>query len=119
MKPATAAGPVILIGLGLLLLANNLRWGFELTELIWMWWPMALILAGVSQIARGFYEGKHIAGGLILTLVGLAFQLHKLNPGLSVGELFRTYWPLALIAVGFSQLLMFGRGRWYGRVQGR
>lgn len=119
MKHASLAGPAVLIIGGSLLLINNLNWGLDLGELIRMWWPMVIIVPGVNIVARGLIQGTQIGGGLIMILVGAAFQLHKFYPALSVGELFRTYWPLALIAVGLSQLLVFGRGRWYGRVHDR
>jgi len=119
MKRAEIIAPVALIALGGLLLLNNLDWNYDLGEFIGRWWPAFLIVIGAGHVARGIVEGTPIAGGLILTLVGIGFQIHHLRPELSVGDLFRTYWPLAIIAVGLSQLLMFGRGRWYGRAHGR
>ena len=105
-----------LVVVGVLLLINNLSWGYDVGRLISDFWPLLLIGLGVMHVFRGISTGSPIAGGLVLTLVGLAFQVHRLRPELSIGELFGTYWPLALIAVGISQLLMFGRGRWYGRI---
>ena len=119
MKRAEIVAPVVLIALGGVLLLNNLNWNYDLGEFIGQWWPVLLILIGVIHIVRGVSEGTPIVGGLILTLVGVGFQMHKLRPELSVGDMFRTYWPLALIAAGLSQLLMFGRGRWYGRAHSR
>ena len=113
MKSTEFMAALGLVVVGVLLLINNLAWGYDVGRLISDWWPMLLIGLGILHVIKGVTAGTPIAGGLVLTMVGLAFQAHRLRPELSVGELFGTYWPLALIAIGISQLLMFGRGRWY------
>jgi lia operon protein LiaF len=112
---AAFLGPLGLIAIGVLFLLNNLRIGFDLGDLIRDWWPLLLIGCGLWQVARGLVLGRSVVGGMILSLVGTAFQVHRLWPEISVGELFRTYWPLILVAVGISQLLVVAPGRSRGR----
>jgi hypothetical protein len=50
---------------------------------------------------------RGLAGGLIVLTIGTVFLLSNL--GVLNSELFRTWWPLLLIAVGVARL--FGR-RW-------
>lgn len=112
---AAFAGPLALIAIGVLFLLNNLKIGLDLGYLIRDWWPLLLIGLGLSQVLRGMSRRGSMAGGLMLTLVGAAFQINRLRPEISVGELFRTYWPLALVVVGISQLMIVAPWRSRGR----
>lgn len=47
-----AVGGLILILLGGLLLADNLFPSFSLTQVVRTWWPLALIVLGVSLLFR-------------------------------------------------------------------
>lgn len=47
-----ATGGLILIVLGVLLLADNLFPAFSLTHVVRTWWPLALIVLGVSMLFR-------------------------------------------------------------------
>ena len=49
---SNVTGPIILIVLGCLLLANNLLPEFELGRVIHHWWPVALIALGISLLFR-------------------------------------------------------------------
>jgi len=108
-------GPLALIVIGVLLLLNNLEFGLDLGWLVYQWWPMALIALGLSHMIQALARGRSAAGGMILALIGIGFQAHKLHPEFTVGEMFRTYWPLVLVVVGLSQLIrmapQWGRGR--------
>ncbi len=42
-------GPVILISVGALFLVHNLV-GFDLMRIIWRYWPLILIVLGVSKL---------------------------------------------------------------------
>lgn len=112
---AAFLGPLALIAVGMLFLLDNLGLGFDLWDVVRDWWPLLLIGCGLSQVARGLWLRQSIAGGMTLTLVGTAFQVHKLWPEISVGELFRTYWPLILVVIGISQLLVVAPWRSRGR----
>jgi lia operon protein LiaF len=112
---AAFAGPLALIAIGVLFLLNNLKIGLDLEYLIRDWWPLLLIGLGITQVLRGMSRRRSMAGGLMLILVGIAFQVHRLCPEIAVGELFRTYWPLALVVVGISQLMVVAPWRSRGR----
>jgi lia operon protein LiaF len=47
---------------------------------------------------------KPSAPGLILIVIGALFLLRNLGIDLHLGQLFATWWPLALIAVGVGML---------------
>lgn len=71
-------GPMLLIGLGLLLLLNNLGWlQVEIWELVARFWPLLLIAAGLDLLLgrRGF------AGGLLALLLIGGVVLGTLNLG--------------------------------------
>jgi len=69
-----------------------------LTEInVWDFWPVILILLGLSLIARPS-EFRQPLGGLILILIGLLFLLHNLAIiPYDIGDL----WPFFLILIGF------------------
>jgi hypothetical protein len=47
---------------------------------------------------------KGSASGIILIVIGILFLLRNFGFNLHLGELFATWWPLALVAVGVSML---------------
>lgn len=47
-----AVAAILLIVVGCLLLADNLIPGFSLTGVVLRWWPLALIVLGVSLLFR-------------------------------------------------------------------
>jgi hypothetical protein len=59
-----------------------------------------------------------IIGPIVLIVVGMAFLLNNLGWGIPVGYIFRTFWPLILIAVGIAQIAasLVGRGSLLGGV---
>ena len=48
---------------------------------------------------------KPSASGIILIVIGILFLMRNLGVNLHLGEIFMTWWPLALIVVGASMLL--------------
>lgn len=53
---SNAIGPIVLIMIGLVLLANNLGWtSLSLGRLIATWWPAILVAIGVGRL---FGRGK-------------------------------------------------------------
>jgi len=84
-----------IICVGLLFLLQNMGY---LTEIdVWDFWPVVLILIGLSLITRPS-EFRQPLGGLILILIGLLFLLHNLSViPYDIGDL----WPFFLILIGF------------------
>ena len=56
-KEKNYIGALVLIGLGLIFLGNNLNW-FDVH--IWDFWPVIIILVGLGMIRRTGMEGKNI-----------------------------------------------------------
>ena len=50
MRARSIVGPVILIGVGTLFLLSNLGWIPHLGQLLLIWWPLILIVIGVSML---------------------------------------------------------------------
>src|SRR5277367_6270673 len=70
VRQRSIAGPVILIGLGILFLLNNLRPDFSFWANFWRYWPFLLIIFGVLRLAevlvdagRGGPAGTRPRGG--------------------------------------------------------
>lgn len=97
-------GPFFLIGLGAVLLANNLAWDLPLRRVIREWWPAALIALGAYWTVEAASRRQSMFGGVMVALFGTALLISRLNPELSFGHLLGTYWPVLLIAGGLSQL---------------
>src|SRR5580698_40737 len=92
-------GGVILAGIGVLLLLQNLNIpGFEDLE---RYWPVILIVVGVAQAARSVGMGGKVWGGAIFR-VGTVFRLN--NFGIIRGDVWRFLWPGVLIMVGLAML---------------
>ncbi len=73
-------GALVLIGIGTLVLLNNLRPGLELWELFSRWWPLLLILWGVTKLfenlaarSAGETPPPTLTGGEIFLLIFLLF----------------------------------------------
>ncbi|GAA0181976.1 DUF5668 domain-containing protein [Clostridium sediminicola] len=85
---------LILVGLGILLEQFGL-WDFW--NIIWMWWPVILIVIGAWQLATNPVSKT---SGLILLLVGIFFQLRKLDV-INV-SLIKFFWTVLIIVIGMS-----------------
>ena len=96
MRQRSIVGPVLVIGLGALLLINNLNFDLDLSRFIGTYWPLLLILAGVQQGHSGFEPnaGKFwlmlSTGGLVLLLLGSLLLLTNLF-------LMTLKWKIALV----------------------
>jgi hypothetical protein len=82
---------VILIVLGSVFLLDEL--GIMMLGHLETWWPMLLVLLGVSKMAWN----RHVGAGGWLVLVGLWLQAVELS---LFGLTFGNSWPVFLIAVG-------------------
>ena len=107
---------MIVVGLGVLLLLNNL--GLPWIGDVWRFWPVILIVIGLSRIADNPSVGGAI-WGLIIAGVGTVFLLDHLGFHISLG----VFWPVILIGFGLSVLARnFGRGddprQWIGGSSG-
>jgi hypothetical protein len=52
MRSKREIGALVLIGLGVLFLLSNLGWIPRLGPLFAQWWPLILIIVGVSLLVR-------------------------------------------------------------------
>lgn len=93
---------IILILLGLGFLADQLGY-FELGEIISTYWPLLLIVAGLT----GLFDRKSSKiGNLIVLALGILFQLNRLDY-LEI-EVFKLFWPIVLIIIGLN--ILFTKG---------
>jgi predicted membrane protein len=93
---------ILLILLGLGFLADQLGY-FQMGEIISTYWPLVLIIAGIT----GLFDRKSSKmGNLIVLALGILFQLNRLDY-LEV-EVFRLFWPIVLIIVGLN--ILFTKG---------
>jgi predicted membrane protein len=90
---------LLLAGIGALLLLQNL--GVLYIDDLWEYWPVILIVVGISRAASGFGWGSRMWGGAIAA-VGVVFLLH--NFGVIHGNLWAFFWPVILIFVGLGML---------------
>jgi len=100
----------ILIGLaiiaaGVLLLLENL--GFITGIDVWDFWPVILILVGVSLLGRAG-QNRQPLSGVILIVIGLLFLFDNLDIiPYGIGD----FWPIVLILIG---LLVVKNAVWSG-----
>jgi hypothetical protein len=89
---------IILITLGALLLALNLGWGLPLA--LWDYWPLTLIVLGLTAVAA---PTRHLSrsGGIWLLATGIYCQI-------SVTGMFDlgwfSAWPVFVIAYGLDMI---------------
>lgn len=87
-----------IIGVGVLALLDNLQ-VFDM-RLLRTFWPLALVLWGLSQLAWP-RQGSSRVFGTVLVLVGTALTVKHLG---YLDLRLRDWWPVILIAVGLSVL---------------
>ena len=90
---------IIIIAIGVLFLLRNLDIFYF--DSIWQFWPVILIVIGVSKITSSSHPGN-VLPGLILAGVGTVFLLQSLD--VLPGRIWQYIWPGILIAVGASML---------------
>ena len=75
------------------------------------YWPLLLVWVGLSRML-GPRRGRHFASGLVVFLLGVFFQLDRLDV---IWVPMRHFWPLLLIAIGFGLIADSLIGRRTGR----
>lgn len=101
-------GGLILVSLGSLFLLQNL--GVVHAGRIWDYWPMLLVWAGLARLIAP-RQGRHFAGGAVMLLMGVFFQLEELGV---VWIRARDFWPALLVAAGLALVAESWRGRRLG-----
>jgi predicted membrane protein len=92
-------GGVILAGIGVLLLLQNL--GIPFFEDLEKYWPVILIVVGIAQASRSMGMGGRVWGGAVF-VAGVVFLLS--NFGVIHGDIWRFLWPGILIMIGLGML---------------
>jgi predicted membrane protein len=92
-------GGVILAGIGVLLLLQNL--GIPFFDDLERFWPVILIVVGVAQAFRSIGIGGKIWGGAVFA-AGVLFLAN--NFGIIHGDVWRFLWPGILILIGVGML---------------
>ena len=87
---------LVVICAGILFLLENM--GVTIGIDIWDFWPVALILIGLSHISKPS-ETRHGLSGAIFIIVGVLFLLNNLDI-----IVFRigTFWPIIVILIGLA-----------------
>ncbi|MBF7097638.1 cell wall-active antibiotics response protein [Alkalibacter mobilis] len=98
------AGLLILI-IGMALLLNNLGiTDFNMAYLIFTYWPIFIIIAGLSLLINHGSKGEVLSGILILSL-GTLILLRNLGfVDINISTIFNLIWPMILILIGFAVL---------------
>jgi len=116
--PNATGGMIIglgVIAVGVLFLLRNV--GILYFDDIWQYWPVILIVVGISKLANT-HSASQVTSGLIIGGLGTIFLLRNL--GYIYGNIWQYIWPGILIAVGLSILVkhLEGRGHEDAREQG-
>jgi hypothetical protein len=101
--PNAAGGMIIglgVIAVGVLFLLRNV--GVLYFDDIWTYWPVILIVLGISKLANT-HSASSVTSGLIIGGIGTVFLMRNL--GYIRGDLGPFIWPGILIAVGLSILV--------------
>jgi len=90
----------LLAGIGILLLLQNL--GILYVDDLWDYWPVILIVFGLSRVVGAWGYGGRIWGGVV-AFVGAVFLARNL--GLFHVVIWNYFWPVILIVIGIGMLL--------------
>lgn len=106
-------GGLVLISIGGIFLLNQLGiTDLSLGYLFSTYWPVFLILGGLSQLGNGQWRGSSFIGSAVLIVIGGYFLANNLDLiSLSPGDFFKFFFPLALIVGGLFVLFKPGNGR--------
>ena len=107
--PNATGGMIIglgVIAVGVLFLLRNV--GILYFDDIWQYWPVILIVVGISKLANT-HSASQVTSGLIIGGIGTVFLLRNL--GYIYGNIWEYIWPGVLIAVGLSILVKHLEGR--------
>jgi Domain of unknown function (DUF5668) len=99
------AGALLLI-LGVLFALQNL--GVVRAGHLGDYWPLLLVWVGLTRMLGA--RRRHFASGLVVVLMGVFFQLDRLDV---IWVPMRHFWPLLLIVLGFGLIAdsFLDRGR--------
>jgi predicted membrane protein len=103
---------LVVIAVGVLFLLKNV--GIIYFDDIWQYWPVILIVVGISKLANT-HSASQVTSGLIIGGIGTIFLLRNL--GYIYGDIWAYFWPGILIAVGLSILVKHLEGRGGGSGQ--
>jgi hypothetical protein len=101
--PNATGGMIIglgVIAVGVLFLLKNV--GVLYFDDLWQYWPVILIVVGISKLANT-HSASSVTSGLIIGGIGTVFLLRNL--GYIYGDVWQYLWPGILIAVGLSILV--------------
>ena len=107
--PNATGGLIIglaVIAVGVLFLLRNV--GILYFDDIGQYWPVILIVIGISKLANT-HSASSVTSGLIIGGIGTIFLLRNL--GYIYGNIWAYFWPGILIAVGLSILVKHLEGR--------
>jgi hypothetical protein len=107
--PNATGGMIIglaVITVGVLFLLRNV--GVLYFDDIWQYWPVILIVVGISKLANT-HSASQVTSGLLIGGIGTVFLLKNL--GYIYGDIWEYIWPGVLIAVGLSILVKHLEGR--------
>jgi hypothetical protein len=102
-------GGTLLLILGILFALQNL--GMVRAGHLGDYWPLLLVWVGLSRML-GSRRGNHFASGVVIFLLGVFFQLDRLD---MIFMPMHQFWPLLLIAIGFGLIADSFVGRRGGR----
>jgi len=101
---SNAAGGMIIglgvIAVGVLFLLRNV--GIVYFDDLWQFWPVILIVVGLSKFANP-HSASNVVSGLLISGIGTVFLLRNL--GYFYGDVWSYLWPGILIAIGLSILV--------------
>jgi len=91
-------GLVILV-VGVIFLVENIT-GNEVWEKVWPFWPIILILWGLTEL----FQKRSIFFAIILLAIGIVFLLKNLDLYHWSDSIWK-FWPVIIIALGFDHLI--------------
>jgi cell wall-active antibiotic response 4TMS protein YvqF len=99
-------GGILLLLLGGLFVLQNL--GYVRAGNFGDYWPLLLVWVGLTRMLT---RGSHVASGFVIFVLGVFFQLERLDV---IWVPVRQFWPVLLIVIGFGLIadsLIARRGR--------
>jgi predicted membrane protein len=96
---------ILILLFGLALLFNNLGIAdIDIGDIISTWWPLFVIVAGLSLLLNHGSKGE-VLSGIFILFVGVALLLGNLDIwNINLSFVFKLFWPTILILVGVSFL---------------
>ena len=96
-----ALNPRIVVGLAIILigvLALLVNLGYDVDIDIWDYWPVILILIGLSMIFQPI-EYRNFFTGSVFAVIGILFLLNNLD---IIDFGFNLFWPILIILIGIA-----------------